>query len=79
MAEPSNDYHRGEMDIHEQQATFDGFNLMTKWGSLIIAVGTLFVTLWFCTKAGFIGAAVSAAVLAVLGFVFLREKKTTTH
>ena len=76
MAEPSHDYHRGEMDIHEQQATFHGFNLMTKWGSLIIAVGTLFITLWFCTKAGFIGSFISAAVLAVLGVLVLREKKS---
>lgn len=75
MAQPSNDYHRGEMDITEQQATFHGFNLLTKWGSLIIAVGTLFCTLWFCTDAGFLGAAISAAVLAVVGVLVLREKK----
>jgi hypothetical protein len=76
MAEPSHDYHRGEMDIHEQQATFHGFNLLTKWGSLIIAAGTLFITLWFCTKVGFVGAFISAAVLAVLGVLVLREKKS---
>ncbi len=79
MAEPSTEYHRGEMDIHEQQATFDGFNVLTKWGSLFIATGTLFVTLWFCTKAGFLGAFVSAAVMAVLGILVLREKKTAAH
>ncbi len=77
MAQPSNDYHRGEMDITEQAATFAGFNVLTKWGSLFIATGTLFVTLWFCTKAGFIGAFVSAAVMAVLGILVLREKKTS--
>jgi hypothetical protein len=79
MAEPSHDYHRGEMDIHEQQATFHGFNLMTKWGSLIIAVGTLFFTLWFCTGAGFIGAAISAFVVAVIGVLVLRDKKSAAH
>ncbi len=79
MAEPSHDYHRGEMDIHEQQATFDGFNLMTKWGSLILAVGTLFFTLWFCTEAGFIGAFISAAVVAVIGTLVLRDKKSAAH
>lgn len=79
MAEPSHDYHRGEMDIHEQQATFDGFNLMTKWGSLIIAVGTLFFTLWFCTAAGFIGAFISAFVVAVIGVLVLRDKKSAAH
>jgi hypothetical protein len=77
MAEPSHDYHRGEMDIQEQVSTFHGFNLMTKWGSLILAVGTLFFTLWFCTSAGFLGAFISSAVSAVIGFLVLREKKTT--
>jgi hypothetical protein len=75
MAEPSHDYHRGEMDIHEQQSTFHGFSLLTKWGSLIFAVGTLFLTLWFCTDAGFLGALISSAVLGVIGFLVLREKK----
>jgi hypothetical protein len=76
MAQPSNDYHRGDMDIHEQQATFNGFNHMTKWGSLALAVSLLFVTLWFCTKTGFVGAFISAAVLAVLGVLLLRDKKS---
>jgi hypothetical protein len=76
MASPSNDYHRGEMDIHEQQATFDGFNHLTKWGSLIIASGLFFVVLWFCTKAGFLGALIGGVVLAVLGVLLLRDKKS---
>jgi hypothetical protein len=43
------DYQRGEMDIHEQSATFEAFGKMTKWGSLAIAVLLLTITLWFCT------------------------------
>lgn len=49
------DYQRGEMDIHEQSATFEAFGKMTKWGSLAIASLLLTITLWFCTSAGFIG------------------------
>lgn len=75
MAQPSNDYHRGEMDIHEQQATFDGFSHLTKWVSLIVAVGTLFLTVWFCTGAGFLGSVVSAAIVAAIGVLVLRDKK----
>lgn len=75
MANPSSsDYHRGEMDIHEQSATYAGFMALTKWGSLITAVGILFITLWFCTKAGFVGSAFSAIVLGVIGFLLLRGK-----
>lgn len=73
------DYQRGEMDIHEQTATFEAFGKMTKWGSLAIAVLLTFITLLFCTAAGFIGSAIAAVVLAVLGVVFLREKPGSAH
>ena len=74
MGEQASDYHRGDMDIHEQKATFDLFMGMTKWGSLAIAAGVLFFTLLFCTGAGFIGAAISAAVLVGAGVFLLRAK-----
>lgn len=32
----SQDYHRGEMDIHGQKATWDGFIVGGTWGSLIV-------------------------------------------
>ena len=76
-ASPSSEshYHRGEMDIHEQAETFSGFVGMTKWGSLILAVGLLFVTVWFCTGAGFGAAFISAAVVAALGILLLKGGK----
>ncbi|MDR7116449.1 aa3-type cytochrome c oxidase subunit IV [Caulobacter sp. BE254] len=73
------DYQRGEMDIHEQSATFEAFGKMTKWGSLAIASLLLTITLWFCTSAGFIGGVIPGIVLAVLGVVFLREKPASAH
>ena len=73
------DYHRGEMDIHEQTATFEGFGKFTKWGSLAIATLLLTITVWFCTPAGFLPAVGAGIVLAVLGFVFLREKPASAH
>lgn len=73
------DYQRGEMDIHEQSATFEAFGKMTKWGSLALAVLLLTITLWFCTAAGFIGGVIPGIVLAVLGVVFLREKPASAH
>ena len=76
-ASPSSDshYHRGEMDIHEQAGTFSAFVGMTKWGSLTLAVGLLFVIVWFCTSAGFVSALVSAAIVGVLGFMLLKGGK----
>jgi hypothetical protein len=70
----STTYHRGEMDIHEQAATFDFVMKLTKWGSLAVAALVLFLVLWFCTAAGFLGAAIAAAVVIAAGVVFLREK-----
>lgn len=75
----ADDYHRGEMDIHEQVSTYHAVMGMTKWGSLALAVAILALVLWFCTPAGFVGGAVPALVLLVLGIVFLREKKGGGH
>ena len=75
MAGPSPDYHRGEMDIAEQKATFHLIMGLTKWGSLILAAFLLFVVMWFCTPdAGFVGGAISGVVALVLGILLLREK-----
>lgn len=75
MAGPSPDYHRGEMDIAEQKATFHLIMGMTKWGSLVLAAFLLFVTLWFCTPdAGFMGGAIGGIVVLVAGILLLREK-----
>lgn len=73
------DYHRGEMDIHEQAATYDAFGKMTKWGSLAVAVLLLFITLLFCTPTGFIGSAIASVVLLALGVVLLKEKPAKGH
>ena len=73
------DYRRGEMDIQEQAATYAAFGKMTKWGSLAVAVLLLFITLLFCTPAGFAGSAIAAVVLLVLGVVSLKEKPAPAH
>ena len=77
MAEHGSDYHHGQMDIHAQKSTFHLFTGMTKWGSLHLAVMLVFLVLWFCTKAGFLGALLTAVVVLVLGVLLLREKKTS--
>ena len=74
MAGPASDYHHGDMDIHEQTATFGAVMAATKWGCLSIAVGLVFFVLLFCTDAGFVAALVAAVVLAGLGVFFLRGK-----
>lgn len=75
----ADDYHRGEMDIHEQVATYNFFMGLTKWGSLALAVALLALVLWFCTPAGFFGGLIPAVVLLVVGIVVLRDKKSGGH
>ena len=74
MAKQTTTYHRGEMNIQEQAATFDLVMSMTKWGSLSLAVLLTLLVLSLCTGVGFMGAAATAVVLAVLGGFFLRGK-----
>jgi hypothetical protein len=72
MANQVSDYHRGEMDIHEQVATYQSVMAGSKWGALFVAVLVLFLTLWFCTGAGFLGALVTAVVVTAIGIFVLR-------
>jgi len=79
MAGPASEYHRGEMDIHEQVSTFHLVMGLTKWGSLVLASFLLFIILWFCTSAGFLGAFISGAVVAFLGVLLLRSRGDAEH
>jgi len=79
MAEHASDYHPGDMDIHEQVHTWTMFKRFSKWASLILGVGVLFLTLWFCTNTGFIGSAFTAVVLLAIGIAVLRERKGAAH
>ena len=79
MAEPAADYHRGEMDIAEQKATYLGFLTLAKWGSLATCVGILFFALVFCTEASLLQAFGAAFVLTVVGVLALRSKPTDGH
>jgi hypothetical protein len=73
MATKASTYHRGDMDISEQTATYEFVMRLTKWGSLAVATLVAFLTLWLCAGAGFTGAFVTAAVMVVLGVFFLRD------
>jgi hypothetical protein len=79
MAGKASTYHRGDQDIHEQVETFHLVMNITKWGSLTLAALVLFLVLWFCTPAGFLSGLISAAVVAVLGFIVLRSKPDAGH
>ena len=79
MAGQSSEYHRGEMDIHEQVSTFHLVMGLTKWGSVVLASWLLTIVLWFCTSAGFLAGASSGLVVLGLGIALLREKPAADH
>ena len=79
MAGKASEYHRGEMDVHEQVATFHLVMNITKWGSLIIASALLTNVLWFCTSAGFLTGAIAGVVVLGLGIALLRDRGGQGH
>lgn len=68
-------YHRGDMEIAEQQSTYEVFMGLTKWGSLGVAALVLFLTLTFATGAGWLTAVIATVVMTAIGVFLLREKK----
>ena len=74
MAEPASDYHHGEMDIREQQATFHDAMIATKWAIVALAALITFLTIWFCTAGGFFNALVVAVLIMAVGIFALRER-----
>ena len=75
----ASEYHRGDMDIHEQSATYHLFVMMAKWGSLALAALLIFLVLAFCTPTSFLGALGVGVIVAVAGFFVLREHGDEEH
>jgi len=72
-------YVHGSMEINEQASTFHLFILLAKWGSLAVAVGVLFLTLWFHPGGSFVAGLIGAVALAVIGWFALKAKPTAAH
>ncbi len=79
MAQAESDYHHGQMNVSEHEATYRRFGALAKWGSLHIATVLLFFALLFCTKAGFVGSLVPTIILSAAGLFFLRSKPSDGH
>ena len=74
MSEHASADTHGQMDIHQQEASFHAFILIAKWGSLGVAVLLALFVPWFCTDAGFMGGLVPAVIVLALGILLLRDK-----
>lgn len=67
-------YQKGSQEISEQESTWRLFTALAKWCALGMAVLIFWLTLWFMPNGGFFGASVSAIVLGVAGWWYLRSK-----
>jgi hypothetical protein len=68
------DTHNGDQDITANRSTYTNFVSATKWSSLWLAATLVLLVVWFCTPGGLIPGAISAVVVLVAGYAFLRRK-----
>jgi hypothetical protein len=74
MSEAVHEYHHGDQDIAENEATFHAFGGLMKWGGLTVVVLVTMLVLWFCTSAGFWSGLFAGVIIAGLGIYFLRDR-----
>lgn len=70
----SDDYVRGSQEISEQVSTYELFQNLAKWGSLLTAAVLLFLTLAFMHGGSIITGLIAGVALFVVGWFFLRSK-----
>ncbi|HEV2533498.1 hypothetical protein [Phenylobacterium sp.] len=58
---------------HER--TYKAFNILIRWSMTLLAAGISFLTLWFATGAGFLGAAVVGIVVFAVAYTILVRKE----
>ena len=58
-------------DVVDHERTYHAFSILVRWSMLAIGNTIFWLTLWFASPAGFLGATVAAAITFVLGYIFL--------
>ena len=54
---------------HER--TYKAFNILIRWSMTLLAAGISFLTLWFATGTGFLGALVVGVIVFAIGYKFV--------
>lgn len=73
------EYVHGQMDVHQQQHSYELFASLSKWVSLYLATTLVFLVILTCTKLGLVTALVAAVVVAVIGWAMLKKKPDASH
>jgi hypothetical protein len=58
-----------ELVAHER--TYKAFNMLIRWAMVLLGSSILWLSLWFASPAGFLGATVVGLIAFVLGYVFV--------
>ncbi|MBI1251735.1 MAG: aa3-type cytochrome c oxidase subunit IV [Alphaproteobacteria bacterium] len=59
------DYHRGEMNIHDQRSTYHGFMQATLWGSALTVMYVAMFTVAFAIGGGWLAGLAALAAIGV--------------
>jgi len=66
----------GDPQLVAHERAYKAFNILLRWCMTLLAAAIAFLTLWFATRAGFIGAAVVGLVVFVVGYrVLVRHEE----
>jgi hypothetical protein len=68
--------HRGNFgeqttEVVTHERTYHAFSILIRWSMLLIGDLIVWLTLWFATTAGFLGATVIAVAAFIVGYVVL--------
>jgi len=58
-------------DLVAHERTYHAFNMLIRWAMVLLGSGILWLSLWFASPAGFLGATVLGLIAFVLGYVFV--------
>lgn len=58
-------------DVLAHEKTYHAFSLLTRWSMLVLGDAILWLTLWFASPVGFLGATLMALVGFVIGYQIL--------
>ena len=70
----ASEYHRGDMDVSEQEHTFSSFMGMSVWFGGFTAVVVLWLALTFATGMGWMVATIVAAIVGIVMGIVLKMK-----
>jgi uncharacterized membrane protein len=73
------EYVHGQMDVHQQQHSYELFAGLTKWISLLFAVSLVFLVILTSTKLGLITAIIVSVIVAAVGWFMLKKKPDAAH